>query len=286
MALKDLVVHLDGTEQADSRLRLAGELARQHGAYLTGLHVTPPLSLPVVPIGPVGYIGPVGDIGTVDFEGLLESWREQQMFGTRRAEDRFHEQLRQAGIEGEFLSFSGPTADIITLYARCSDLSIVGQVDPDHPTPATDRQTAQEVLLSSGRPVLVVPYCGQFDRIADTVLLGWNGTREAARAINDAVPLLGPARLVTLLAINPRGGDIPTIGMVRHLERHGIKVTATHTVAEEIGAGDVLLNYASNIGADLLVVGGYGHSRVREIMLGGVTRSLFREMTLPVFMSH
>jgi len=123
------------------------------------------------------------------------------------------------------------------------------------------------------------------------VLVGWNATAEAARALNDALPILAQSHKVTVLSINPRHGiggegDVPAADIALHLARHGIHAEAAHTVATDIAEGDALLSYAADISADLLVIGMYGHSRVREMVFGGVTRSLLTEMTIPVFMSH
>lgn len=284
MALKDLLVHLDGSIQSEARLRIAAELARRHGAQLTGLHVVPPLSLPALPIEAVG-----ADVAT--FESVLGQWGERRVADTRRAEDFFWDQIRRNGIEGEFRTADGAVAEITALHARYADLCVVGQREPDHRPLPTAENLVEELLFASGRPVLVVPYPGRFETIGKTVLVGWNGTREAARAANDAIPILRQARSVTVPAVNPRrgiagDGEVPAGDIARHLARHGVEVTAAHTVADEISVADALLNYAFDMAADLLVTGGYGHSRVRELVLGGVTRSLLRTMTLPVLFSH
>jgi nucleotide-binding universal stress UspA family protein len=139
--------------------------------------------------------------------------------------------------------------------------------------------------------VLVVPHTGSFTSVGRRVLVGWNASREATRAVHDALPLLAGAESVTVSAVNPRRGlgahgEEPGSDIARHLARHGVRVTVEHTAAPEIGAADILLNRASELSADLLVVGAYGQSRLREFLLGGVTRSLLREMTVPVLLSH
>src|SRR3954454_13493204 len=146
-------------------------------------------------------------------------------------------------------------------------------------------------MLSSGRPVLAVPYAGQFERVGERVLVAWNASRESTRAVNDALPLLRGAKVVTILAVNPRQGieghgDVPAADIALHLARHGVKAEAAHTVAKDISEGDALLSYAADIGADLIVAGAYGHSRARELVFGGVTRTLIAEMTAPVLLSH
>ena len=145
--------------------------------------------------------------------------------------------------------------------------------------------------MASGRPLLMVPFAGDFPVLGQDVLVGWNASAEAARAVNDALPILQRARKVTVLSVNPRrgirgDGDVPAADIALHLARHGIRAEAAHTVVTDIGEGDALLSYAADIGADLLVTGMYGHSRLREMVFGGVTRSLLAEMTVPVFMAH
>src|SRR5206468_1617267 len=141
------------------------------------------------------------------------------------------------------------------------------------------------------RPVLVLPYAGRFETVGRRVLVGWNARREAARAVHDALPLLRQAESVTVLAIDPvRGahghGEEPAADLALHLARHGLQVTARQTDSAGLDPADVLLNTAADEGADLIVVGGYGHSRVREVVLGGVTRRLLRTATVPVLISH
>jgi nucleotide-binding universal stress UspA family protein len=139
--------------------------------------------------------------------------------------------------------------------------------------------------------VLIIPYVGAINALARTVLVGWKSSREAARAVNDALPLLREAESVTVLAINPRegiggDGDVPAADIALHLARHGVKAAAAHTVATDISEGDALLNHAEEIGADLIVAGGYGHSRLTQYAFGGVTRTLLATMTAPLFLSH
>ena len=143
--------------------------------------------------------------------------------------------------------------------------------------------------MTSGRPILVIPYIGRFATVGSRILVGWNNSREATRAVNDAMPLLAKAISVTVLEASARNSatdDATGADITRHLTRHGINAEITRTVTSSISTPDLLLNHAADMSADLLVVGGYGHSRLRELVLGGVTRELLRHMTLPVLMSH
>jgi nucleotide-binding universal stress UspA family protein len=149
----------------------------------------------------------------------------------------------------------------------------------------------EAALIDSGRPVLAIPYAGNFESIGQRVLVGWNASREASRAVHDALPLLAKAESTCVFLANPKRGlaahgEEPGADIARHLARHGLKVEVAKTVADDVADSALLLNHASDMGADLLVMGAYGHSRLREFILGGVTRSLLREMTVPVLLSH
>jgi nucleotide-binding universal stress UspA family protein len=185
----------------------------------------------------------------------------------------------------------GVTAATVALHARYADLAVLGQRDPGAALHANAGDVAAATLLASGRPILVLPYVGDYPTVGRKALVGWKSTREAARAVSDALPLLQQADVVTVLSINPEGGiggdgDVPAGDIALHLTRHGVNAVAAHTVAKEIPEGDALLNYADDIGADLIVAGGYGHSRTREVLFGGVTRTLLKTMTLPALLSH
>lgn len=281
MRLKDILLHLDGTEQSRQRLRLAVDLARRHTAHLAALYVID-ITLPPLAAGdPSG--GPI-------LTGLLDDMRRAALAEAARMEAEFRERLRVDGIAGEWRQAEGFTARLVALHARCADLAIIGQESPDGGQPAAG-PLIEHALFTAGRPVLIVPYAGQYETVGRNVLIGWNASREAARAVNDALPLMAQADRVTVLSVNPRQGygghgEEPGADIALHLARHDIKVEVQHTVSSEVRDGDMLLNSAADLSADLLVVGAYGHSRFRELVLGGVTRTLLRQMTLPVLMSH
>jgi nucleotide-binding universal stress UspA family protein len=282
MALKDLLVYVDATSRSAARVELAARLAIQHNAHLTGLNVIDIPSanyfygaaMPFVPTNP---------------EEIVERIRAEAVEAAKPVEAAFRESLRRNGIEGEWRLVEGPPPATVALHARYADLTIVGQPNREEP------QDADAVLvttvMTSGRAVLAVPFAGDFPIIGEHVLVAWNASREAARALNDSLPLLLNAKRVTVLAINPqRGvgvhGDVPAADIALHLARHGLKAEAAHTVARDIADGEALLSYAADIGADLIVAGAYGHSRARELVFGGVTRTLIAEMTAPVLFSH
>jgi nucleotide-binding universal stress UspA family protein len=207
-------------------------------------------------------------------------------------EAKFRESLRREDVRGDWVFETGSLSYAVTHRAHMADLVVIGQVDPDNPLPEVARTMIEDVLMTAGRPLLIIPYAGQFQSVGVNTLIGWTATREAARAVHDALAMLAPAAKVTVLTVEtsrppPDIRVLPTADIAEHLARHGLDVSAARTVVTDgLSPADALLDYASDIGADLLVVGGYGHSRTREMIMGGVTRDLLRHMTLPVLMSH
>ena len=194
------------------------------------------------------------------------------------------------GAEVECHNFDGRQDELVVHHSLHCDLIVISQAHAD---------LASELIIGSGRPVVVVPIAGKFASIGKNVLVGWDGTREASRATHDALPLIAQGARVKLYHINPRdAGKNPATAVATHLARHGIKAQADHTYskipasetalfgARSLKVGDLLLSAAADMGADLLVMGGYSHSRTREMMTGGVTRSILQHMTIPVLMSH
>ena len=281
MSYKDLLVVLDSEAPARRRIDLAAALAERFEAHLVGLY---PLPIPEAPRH-FGYYDPA----------LLDPFFGELRGRARETADKLREvfehvtSLRSLSAEWRVIA-EGPEADP-ALHARYVDLTILGQLDPDRGETEMIQPRPEQVTLASGRPILVVPYAGRFETVGRRVLIGWNATREAARAVNDAMPLLAAAEAVTVLTIDPREGpdghgELPGADISLHLARHGVKAEIERTVSADLPVGDVLLSRAADLGADLLVMGAYGHSRARELLLGGATRSLLRSMTVPVLMSH
>jgi len=179
--------------------------------------------------------------------------------------------------------------DAVVRWGRCSDLVVVGQTDTGAPIDGVAFDFPQQALLHAGPPVLVVPHAGMFATVGQNVLIAWKGTRESANAVRNALPLLRSAQRVTLVEVGDApervAGDDSLMSAKAWLESHGVKVRA-HRELALASVGDQLLSRAADIGADLIVCGGYGHSRLREWMLGGVTRHLLEHMTVPVLFSH
>ena len=283
---KDILVHLDDGPRSAVRLNIAAALARAHGAHLTGFYVVD------VPGSDMFYGAGMPFAAGGGLDRMVADLRLEAAARGAATGETFRDRLRLENLEGAFRRVEGETTDLLPLHARYADLTILGQPNEDEPyRGASSDAVLVNVLMSSGRPILAIPYAGTFETVGTRVLVAWNASREATRAVNDALPLLTSATKVTVLAVNPRRGveghgEVPAADICLHLARHGVNAEAAHTIANDIGEGDALLSYAADIGADLIVCGGYGHSRAREMVFGGVTRTLLQEMTVPMLLSH
>jgi len=176
--------------------------------------------------------------------------------------------------------------DLFGRIARRFDVAIAAQADPD--TPGPEGLIIEAALFGSGRPVLIVPYIQKAGLQLDRAMVCWDGSRNAARAIADALPFLARTKAVEVVTVTgePGKGELAGADIAQHLARHGLKVEAEQLVAPDIDIANAILSRAADIGADLIVMGGYGHSRAHEFILGGATRTLLRHMTAPVLLSH
>jgi nucleotide-binding universal stress UspA family protein len=277
MAFKDLLVIVDASPSGAQRVDLALQVAAAFGAHLTGLCVSEAADLrpSVLAQFPPEVIDMLSRVGRED---------------ASRAKMLWDERIRAAGggVPAEWRAAEGDMGDVASVHARYADLTILGQVDPDNPM--TPEDLPEQVILGSGRPAIVVPYAGKFRTLGAQVMVAWNGSREAARAVHDAMPLLERAAGVRVVSVNPedRSGDagLPGADISQHLARHGVRVEAETFNADGVRVDDALLSRAFDMGADLLVMGAYGHSRLGELVLGGATRHILRQLTIPVFMSH
>jgi nucleotide-binding universal stress UspA family protein len=260
MAYKDLLVIVDDDHHARERISHGADLAERFDAHLAGLCV----SLTAAP------------------EAADRISRARELFDTETGRRR---------ISAEWRSTTGFPIDVAAVQARYADLIVLNQLDPEDAQAPINSPRPEDMVLSAGRPILVIPYIGAHGPIGKRVLVAWDASREATRAVNDAMPLLAAATIVTVMTIDPvieraEHGAVPGADIALHLTRHGVNAQVEKTVSGGVGIGDVLLSRASDLGADLLVMGAYGHSRVRELVLGGATRTVLMSMTLPVLMSH
>lgn len=280
MALKDLLVHIDDTAESAMRVDCAVRLALAHEAHLTALclHQEP------VPPGSVLGLLPEETIGEL---------RATQKAALRRAAAAAEAAMGRAGLTPDIRFDDTALADLaatVTLHARHADMVVLGQANPDTAEPGR-AELPETVMLSCGRPVLIVPYIGPRPSLGRRVMIAWKASREAARAVNDALPLLRRADAVTVLTVEGEAGAerparLAGADIALHLARHGVEVEAERISAAGIGVADAILSRLADRDSDLLVMGGYGRSRLRELLLGGVTRQILRSMTVPVLMSH
>lgn len=277
MKLKDLLVYVDHDPACEARVDLALALAVQHEAHLTGLHV---MTWPRLPRFAQAELPP----------SFLDLQRQQLDERAGEAEDAFQARARRHGVRAEWRVAEGDLTETVKLHARYADLTVIGQGLDLENAPGELADLPANLVLGVGRPLLVIPRYGSFDTLGQRVLIAWNGSREATRAVNDAIPLLARAARVTVLSVDPddnaRRPRVPSADIALHLARHGIAAEAASTRGVDLGVGDLLLSRAADLGADLIVMGAYGHSRVREMVLGGATRHLLQHMTVPVLMSH
>jgi len=274
--IKDILVNL-GLGSRDPASEYAISVAEAFGAHLLGVAVS---YEPVIPGTVMGGIPPE----------IIESQRAESDKKARVAVDRFEQAVKRAGISAETRTISASisgAADQIGRMGRRFDLVIVGQ--PERQKSLPDEVVDEGVLFESGRPVIFVPFIQKGGMKLDRIMVCWDGSRAAARAIADALPLLQKAKQVEIVIVSDRPSkkdEVPGADLAQHLARHGLKVDVKRITSPEIDVPSTILSYAADSSADMIVMGGYGHSRLREFVLGGATRGLLESMTVPVLMSH
>jgi len=278
MSYRTILVHCDADPTAAHRLAIAAELAQRHNARLVGVHVRPPFDTPA-------FVD-----GTVPMDTLFAAYEKVVGANAEAAVAAFAKAIKGLHLASEWRVVDGHAPEQLAIQARYADLMVLGQTDPRSETP-TPPGLPESVVLATGRPVLVVPYIGAAAGPARTVMLCWNASRESARAAADALPFLQAAEKVIVLVVDPEvsadgHGQEPGADVAVWLARHGVKVTVQRDVAADAEIGEVILSRAADHGVDLIVMGIYGHSRLREMVLGGVSRTLLSSMTVPVLMSH
>jgi nucleotide-binding universal stress UspA family protein len=274
--IKDIVVNLSGGHSQDFAVDYAISVARAFDAQITGIAFV------------FDAVIPDGVMGSVPIE-MIEMQREENSKAAKTATERFAASAKAAGIPAQTRVIDanlGGAATIFGAIARRFDLAVAGQARREGG--ASEQLMIEAALFESGRPVIMVPYIQKEGLKLDRVLACWDGSRTAARAIADAMPFLERAKAVELLMVGEdrEQDEIAGVDMIAHLARHGISARAERTTRGDIGIENVILSYAADSGADFMVMGGYGHSRLREFVLGGVTRGILGSMTLPALMSH
>lgn len=279
MSYKTILVHVDDDERAKERMRIAAKIALAEKAYLIGASLT--------------------GISKLLSKGAILNNKDQHLrrhveLSTDRAVnalEAFEPIVHEIGVKSYATRVvDDETGGGICLQARYCDLVVIGQTNPDAPSVLDTPDFPEYVLMNSGRPVLIVPYVGRFDAVGKRVLISWDASRESTRAVTDAIPLLKHADLVQVVVFmngekSSAHGEQPGADIALYLARHGINVEVSQQKTD-LDIGNALLSHATDFGADLIVMGGYGTSRFREMLLGGATRTVLETMTVPVFMAH
>lgn len=275
MNYKTILVHTDYGKRTAVCIEVAIRMAMQYEAHLIALYTREPFILPADLI-----------------QAGEEIIKAQEKFAAEemaRVKAVYNNQASSMGFKNtEWRYALGYPVDTVAKQARYADLVVVGQPDSSDKTNMTKDFTA-ELVLAVGRPVLILPYTGSFLNIGSRILIAWNASREAVRAITDALPLLKRAdsvNLITLSSKHDAQSHIPADDIVLYLSRHGVHVEVSKDHVTDIDVGNAILSCAADLNSDLLVMGGYGRSRLREWVLGGATRTILESMPVPVLMSH
>jgi nucleotide-binding universal stress UspA family protein len=279
MSFQTIIVHLDTSSRRAQRLQLAFSLAESFDAHLIGLFALERLYIPSAAVAESG----------LELERMALAARKA---AADEAKAEFSEKARKEQWEkSEWRqTITQDALEVMRWNARYADLVIAGQPHPDD-SGGVPPGFAHELVMSAGRPVLLVPYKGRYENIGKRVLVAWNGSQEAARAVKDGVPLLASSEEAEVVIYDPdkvlpEPGDLPDPDIAAYLARHRAKVTVAEEKSRGEDVGELLLKRARVIGADVIVMGAYSHARVRELVLGGATRSVFKSMDTPVLMSR
>jgi len=281
MTLKNIGVFVDATPEGEKRIDYAATLAHQCGAHLAGIHV-------VSAVRPE-YRSDYYVIGEKAIRALLVGRKAADEAATSNVRRHFEAISAKRDLSAEFrvIRRGGPDEDL-TLSSLHSDLVVIGQRELQE---LKGYASPEKLLLASGAPILIIPSGWKSESIGNKILVGWNASREARRAVADALPFLVAASSVTLLVVDSeqrarRNGEEPGADIALYLARHGARVEVEQVLSQGAPVADIILSYAAEHGVDLIVIGAYSHARPVEMMFGGVTQSLLKEAPVPVLMSR
>jgi nucleotide-binding universal stress UspA family protein len=275
--VKDIVVNLTGSAPQEFAADYAISLAQLFDAHIAGVGF---IYEPVIP----GTV--LGGIPT----DLIEAQREENTKAAKAATSRFEAAAARAGLSAEVRIIDASVAGAADLFGRIArrfDLAVVGQARPKEG--ASEELLIEGALFESGRPVVVVPHVQTQAVTLERLLVCWDGSRPATRAIADALPFLRRAKAIDIMAVSVergKGSELVGTNMARHLARHGLAVELKRVSAGSVDVPSAIKAQVAETGADFMVMGGYGHSRLREFILGGVTRTILTSSAIPVLMSH
>jgi nucleotide-binding universal stress UspA family protein len=278
--IKDIVVNLSVSEGGKATGDYAVSVASALDAHIAGIAF---VYEPNTPMSELGY-SPRGATNVTD------ALRRDNEAAAKAALDRFAAAAARAGVSAELRMHSASSDNAGAQFSRIArrfDLAIVGQTEPERS--AIQATISESTLFESGRPMIVVPYIQKEPFKLDRVMVCWDGSRPAARAIADAMPLLERAVNIEVVMITKERGkqdEIEGADIGHHLARHGLKVEVNRITRDNLDVANVLLSHSADSDANFIVMGGYGHSRIREFVLGGVTRTVLNSMTAPTLMSH
>ena len=276
MSYKTILVHITPGTRCIVRLDLAIKLAMEYDASLVALHALSPF------INQVCIIAQMG-------QGVIAAQKKAATELIATTEERLRKHASSLDFESvEWLSSLDEPLDAMCERAKYTDLVVIGQSDPTDDS-GTHLDFPQQLILSAGRPVLILPKIGSFSTVGKNIFVAWNASREATRAVTDAIPLLKRAANVHIMVVDSGYGEherFPCTDIANYLAQHGVNVDLHRSSGGQIDIGNELLSRAADMSADLIVMGGYGHSRLREWVLGGATRTILESMTIPVLMSH
>ncbi len=284
MPYKTILVLLNGTNHTQQLLDAASAMARQFDAHAIGLYVLPAKQV-------------YSDVGMLATPMLFEAYRDLFKSKLEEVRKKFEARVKQDGLKAEWRVVDSNYPDVAgsaIVHSHSAELVIACQIERG-PDENIERDLVVRLLMESGRPVLIIPKRGHFaprgEGIAEKAIVGINGTKESSRAMFDALPLLRLVKETRLVWVDPytqgrEAGEIPGAEEAAVLARHGIKAVAEPMMTDGRNAGEALLMRANDLGADLLVMGAYAHSRMREFVFGGATRHVLEHMTIPVLMSH
>lgn len=289
MPLKDIFVCVDNSPASKTRLQSAVNLALAHEAHLTGIYVAPPPKLPHR-TGPsshvlVGFLAEAVRADAQRRKAIAEIF-ERTRLAAESVERNFLEQVRRVGIAHDWIYAEGDLLNALVLHARFCDVLLIGQ--PAGEWTLGDSPT-DRLIIETGLPTLVVPAMGTYPEIGKRIMIAWDRSPLATRAVNNARPFLRMAKEVRILSVNlesTKRDILPGSGIVEHLARHGIKATALRVTVKDPVLSDVILSRAKEEKTDLLVMGAYGNRGLRERILGGITSAIIKQATIPVLLSH